>query len=137
MDNQRLILFLVFSFSLIMLWEAWQKHGVPVQAGIPPAATVAAPAAGTASAPVPVPSAETIPAAAGQVAPAENAAKVTVTTDLLVAEIAAQGGDLTRLELRAHRATEDGNANFVLFEARHSYAAQSGLIGPGLPRLKT
>ena len=35
MDTRRLILVLIFSFSVIMLWEAWQKHNapkVPVQA---------------------------------------------------------------------------------------------------------
>ena len=33
MDTQRLILLVIFSFSLLMLWEAWQKeqHPVPVQ----------------------------------------------------------------------------------------------------------
>ena len=31
MDNQRLrlILLLVFSFSLVMLWDAWQKYSQP------------------------------------------------------------------------------------------------------------
>ena len=33
MDNQRLILFIVFSFSLLLLWEAWQdKHAPPPSA---------------------------------------------------------------------------------------------------------
>ncbi|MBI4996481.1 MAG: membrane protein insertase YidC [Rhodocyclales bacterium] len=139
MDNQRLILFLIFSFSLIMLWDAWQKQGTPGQVATPPAATVsaAAPAGGSAAAPVPVPTAETIPSAAGPAAPVDAAARLAVTTDLFVAEISAQGGDLTRLEFRAHKATENRDSNFVLFEAKHSYAAQGGLIGPGLPTHKT
>ena len=29
MDNRRLILLLVFSFSLVMLWDGWQKHNAP------------------------------------------------------------------------------------------------------------
>ena len=29
MDNRRLILLLVFSFSLIMLWDAWQRQSLP------------------------------------------------------------------------------------------------------------
>ena len=37
MDNRRLILFLIFSFSLVMLWDAWQHHNQP-----PPAPSVAA-----------------------------------------------------------------------------------------------
>jgi YidC/Oxa1 family membrane protein insertase len=136
MDNQRLILFLVFTFSLVMLWEAWQKQSTPGQVVNPPAATVTAPAAGGPAAPVPVPTVETIPAA-GTAAPIDTAAKLIVTTDLFVAEVSAQGGDLTRLEFRAHQATEDKAANFVLFESKHAYAAQGGLIGPGLPTHKS
>jgi YidC/Oxa1 family membrane protein insertase len=135
MDNQRLILFLIFSFSLVMLWEAWHKQETPGQVATPPAAT--APAVGGSSAPVPVPSAETIPAAATPAAPVDSAAKLAVTTDLFVAEVSAQGGDLTRLEFRAHKATGDQDSNFVLFEAKHAYAAQGGLIGQGLPTHKT
>ncbi len=32
MDNQRLILLLVFSFSVVMLWDAWQKQEQPAPA---------------------------------------------------------------------------------------------------------
>ena len=137
MDNQRLILFLIFSFSLVMLWEAWQKQGTPGQVANPPAVAAAAPTSGGSAAPVPVPTADTIPAAAAPVAAVDTAARLVVTTDLYVAEISAQGGDLTRLEFRQHRATEDKSANFVLFEAKHAYTAQGGLIGQGLPTHKT
>ena len=34
MDTQRLILFFVFSFSILMLWEAWQKEGRSIQAPV-------------------------------------------------------------------------------------------------------
>ena len=143
MDNQRLILFLIFSFSLIMLWEAWQKQGMP-----PPAnatAPAAATASGASSAPVsavPVPVANPPPAAAATVPTSgatigAEAQKLVVTTDLYRAEISALGGDLTELELIQHRATVDKTRNFVLFEPRHVYAAQSGLIGAGLPTHKT
>jgi YidC/Oxa1 family membrane protein insertase len=47
MDTQRLILFLVFSFSLLFLWEAWQKHANPP----PPKAAATAPAPGAATLP--------------------------------------------------------------------------------------
>ena len=43
MDQRRLILFLVFSFALVMLWDGWLKHNQPP---VPPqhaAAGVAAP----------------------------------------------------------------------------------------------
>ena len=32
MDTQRLILFIVFSFSILMLWDAWQKEQHPAPA---------------------------------------------------------------------------------------------------------
>ncbi|MBU1236370.1 MAG: membrane protein insertase YidC [Gammaproteobacteria bacterium] len=137
MDNQRLILFLVFSFSLFMLWQAWQKQGTPVPVANAPATTALTKSTGDAAAPVPVPSVDTIPAVAGTAAPVDTAARMVVTTDLFVAEISAQGGDLTRLELKRHKATGDRENNFVLFETKHSYAAQGGLIGPGLPNHKT
>ncbi|EXI85579.1 MAG: hypothetical protein AW12_02263 [Candidatus Accumulibacter sp. BA-94] len=48
MDNRRLLLLLIFSFSLVMLWDAWQKYNQPKA---PPVAV-----AGTAEAPAPKPS---------------------------------------------------------------------------------
>lgn len=140
MANQRLILFLIFSFSLVMLWDAWHKQGTPGQVANPPAVTAAAPGAnatGSTAAPVPVPSASTIPGATAQMAQTSTTAVLAVATDLFKADISAQGGDLVRLELLQHRGTEDKSANFVLFEAKHSYAAQGGLIGQGLPNHKT
>lgn len=150
MDNQRLILLLVFSFSLVMLWDAWQKQGLPKPAA--PLATVQGAAApGNAAVPVPTPAA--IPAGApgvpAAVASAQDdssttaaksaAAKSVIKTDLFIAEISSQGGDLTRLELVQHHATEDKTKNFVLLDngAKHVYQAQSGLIGGNLPNHKS
>src|SRR5258708_18186699 len=36
MDTQRLILFFVFAFSLLLLWEAWQKEFRPAAPASPP-----------------------------------------------------------------------------------------------------
>ncbi|MDA4643139.1 membrane protein insertase YidC, partial [Enterobacter hormaechei] len=64
MDNRRLILLLVFSFSLVMLWDGWQKHNKP------PVPAVAATANSAAGVPTPTPGA----AAAGSPAlPGQNA----------------------------------------------------------------
>ncbi len=141
MDQRRLILFLVFSFALVMLWDGWIKHNQPPAAAQQQAAA-GAPA--TADGAVPTP---TLNAAAGQpVVPAEQAAaaagvpRVVVETDLLRAEVSAQGGDIVRLELKQHKASGEAAGNFVLFDdgtTRHQYAAQSGLIGEGLPTHKT
>lgn len=142
MNNQRLILLLVFSFSVVMLWDAWQKQGQPP----PTSVTAQKGAAGSgASIPTPTPSPTTGSPLAAAALPtaalpaATTAAKTLVKTDLFNAEISAQGGDLVRLELTQHRATEEMNKNFLLFDngEQHIYQAQSGLIGEGLPNHKT
>ena len=137
------MLLAIFGFSLLMLWEAWQKEhqAPPVPAT---AASIAQPAASSAGVPVPtapvpnaaVPTASAVPAAVGTAA---TTAKATVKTDVLVAEISAQGGDLVRLELLKHRATGDTDKNLLLFDSgeKNIYEGQSGLIGSGLPNHKT
>ena len=143
MDNQRLILLLVFSFSLIMLWEAWQKQGQP-KPGIPAGTTQGATVPATSPVPSPTPTA--IPAEAGLPVASASPAVIhvksvseTVRTDLFNAEISAQGGDLVRLELVQHLATEDKTRKFLLFDngEKHFYQAQSGLIGENLPNHKS
>ncbi|MGQ5487908.1 membrane protein insertase YidC [Thauera sp. ZXT1-4] len=140
MDQRRLILFLVFSFALVMLWDGWLKHNQP------PAPVAQQTPAGSASAQdgaVPTP---TIGAATGQAAvPGEQgtavaaAARAVVETDLLRAEVSSQGGDVVRLELKQHKASGAAEGNFVLLDdgSIHQYVAQSGLIGDGLPTHKT
>ncbi len=138
MDNRRLILLLVFSFSLLMLWDAWQKHvqikPAPIAGAETAVGTAAVPApAVSAVAPTAVPSAAAQPQTPGSVSPG----RTTVRTDLYLADVSALGGDLVRLEFLHHHATEDKAKNFVLFDESYLYAAQSGLIGAGLPNHKT
>lgn len=142
MDNQRLILLLVFFFSCMMLWESWQRQGQPKPGAISPmapASTQAAAGAGNAAVP-PAPTFSASPAAvpnAGGSVTQATAPVLKVNTDLVAAEISAQGGDLVRLELLQHRATEKKDSHFVLLDPAHLYAAQSGLIGAGLPNHKS
>ena len=143
MDNRRLILLLVFSFSLIMLWDAWQKQGQPRQAA---ATKTTVAAAGTQAGSVPTPTLSpggsgaapaVVPAATGTVAAGTTTAKI--RTDLYVADVSSLGGDITRLELVRHTETEDKSKHLVLFDngGKHIYLAQSGVIGEGLPNHKT
>jgi len=136
MDTQRLILFFVFSFSILMLWEAWQKESRPPQvpttsvgapAGVPAPSAVPATAAGGAGG---------VPAAAAEVSVGKRKS-VRVTTDELIAEIDTQGGDIVYLELREHKDPTDTKKNFVLLTPQYRYSVQSGLIGPDLPNHKT
>jgi YidC/Oxa1 family membrane protein insertase len=149
MDTQRLILFVIFSFSALLLWEAWQKESRPP----PPAPAVAAqqgkgapaadlpavpatptpPAAGTpgASAPGTVPAAP--PAANG--AAGTSGQFITITTDLYRAKIDATGGAITEVALLKHRDPHDETKPYVLLlkTAERTNVAQSGLLGEGMP----
>ena len=144
MDSQRLILFFVFSFSLFLLFDAWQRDQNPQ-----PVATKTAPGtpAQRASDLPPTPSAQLVPPPAPTVpgtpsAPDASLAAspaISVETDVFKAEISGVGGDLRRLELKQHRAVEDTKQNFILLQQRpdHVYIAQSGLIGADLPTHRT
>ncbi|MGB4468494.1 MAG: membrane protein insertase YidC [Azovibrio sp.] len=133
MDTRRLMLLLVFGLSLFMLWDAWQKHQNPQLA------QVQAQAADSIT-PQPGPGLKAAADRIGEVttAPAAAAAeKLTIATDLYKAEISTQGGDLLWMELNRFKAHGDKEKQFVLFDPEHQYAAQSGLIGDGLPNHKT
>jgi YidC/Oxa1 family membrane protein insertase len=136
MDTQRLILFFVFTFSLLLLWDAWQKEHRPVPAAPAPSAArrtpvptpEQAPAPGQAarpSAPGSVPATTPPPAAAGE--------RIRVQTDLLIADIDTLGGTLRRVALRKHKDAEDLSKNFVLLQPEQHYEAQSGLTGEAGP----
>jgi YidC/Oxa1 family membrane protein insertase len=137
MDTQRLILFFVFSFSLLLLWEAWQKESRPAQTAAAPTESVPAPSAPPKSAQ----SAQVLPPAPQAAESGASATlaheRIQVSTDLLRAEIDTNGGDLAYLELVEHKDTSDKSKPVVLFGPEHNYAAQSGLIGPGLPNHRT
>ncbi len=138
MDNRRLILLLVFSFSLIMLWDAWQRQNAPKPAVSAPSPTAAAPAPGVVPTPT-LPAAMTgVAAVPAAIAVPVGAATVKIRTDLLVVDVSSQGGDITRVELVRHRDSEDKSKRFVLLEngGKHVYLAQSGVIGDGLPNHK-
>lgn len=142
MDQRRLIAFLLLSFALVMLWDSWtsdqRRANAPAQVATQQQAAPAADGA------VPTPTAD-LGSAAGTPAavpeasvPSDTAVQrsVTVETDMVRAEISAQGGQIVRMELKRHAASgEDRSRNFVLFDdgMRHTYSAQGGLIGEGLP----
>ncbi len=140
MDNQRLILFIVFSFSLLLLWEAWQSKNEPaLPAGVGSTEQSAVPSA------VPSPSQELTTSAAVPSSPSAiqsgfaKGDRAIVETDVLRAEIDANGGDLRNLQLLPYRETEDKSKVFTLFEdsTNRPYLAQSGLIGQGMPSHRT
>lgn len=134
MDTRRLILVMIFAFSSFMLWTNWQQYKQPKPATTAPVAS--APATGGSAAPTPSVSLQA-GAAAVATAPAasapSNAETFVIETDLIKASISTQGGDLLGLELKKYKESDNKESNFHLFDPKHQYAAQSGLIGDGLP----
>ena len=133
-DMRRTVLWVVFTMSLFLLWDGWNKHNGKPSFFSPaaPRPAASAPAANTATGGVPAPSATvqsgTVPAAAPATA---SSATVTATTDLFAATFDGQGGSLVRLELLQQKDQNDPGKNVVLFDrsSQRSYFAQTGLIG--------
>jgi len=130
MDMRRLFLFLIFSFSLVVLWGEWKHQNQPVvpasqaaiskDSSIPsaqPAEQVVAPAAPAVT--------QKIPAGT----------KIAVTTDIFAVEINTAGGNIQHLDLLQHKDSIDKSKPFTLFEkqGKQIYVAQTGLLGDGLP----
>jgi len=126
MDTQRLFLFLIFSFSLIMVWDGWQRFQHPQAAIVETKANVSPVMASPANV------AATITAQA----PAATGKIVTVKTDTLEVAINTVGGDIERLAFVKHPDASDKTLPFVLFakgQGTHNYLAQTGLLGGDLP----
>jgi len=154
MDIQRLILFVVFSMSVLFLWEEWQKEQRPIVTAATTATTPATAAKGASALPqdaTPIPGEKLASSQPGKSAPAVSTSpvevvgklatgeKILVKTDTVMAEIDTAGGDLRRLELLQHPEKEDKSKPFALLQSQTARIniAQSGLIGEGLPSHKT
>ena len=141
-DIRRNILWVVFSMSLLLIWDAWQKHnGHPsLFGGNTPQKTVAAaapPAPGVVPGAGGVPAPVAAPAAAGgmlpvpgPVATAGASQKLEIVTDRVKATFDTQGADVVRLELLGQTDQNDPRRNVLLFDrsAERTYLAQTGLI---------
>ena len=145
-DMRRTLLWVVFTMSLVLIWDAWNKHsGQPSIFGGSTRAVATAPAA-PGSAALPTPAAVPVPASVPGVPTAAGAAgtpaavptsvlptqgqQVSLTTDRVKATFDTQGGSLVRLELLLHRDAVDPSRNVVLLEQtpKRLYLAQTGLI---------
>ncbi len=140
-DIRRSILWVIFGFSLIILWDAWQVHNGNKATFLPSAAKkeVAAAAPGASAAGVPAPTAATSASGAAPAAvataglPAQvPATTYEITTDLLKLSISSQGGSVVRAELlQQFDVTKEGKRTVVLLDnsTARAYEAQSGLVG--------
>lgn len=146
MDIQRFVLFIVFSFSLLLLWEAWQKDQragqlAPHSQAAGGTAGVPEPTKPASGGVVPQPTGKAVVApptqSTAQTGAAPKGERVHVKTDKLVAEIDTLGGEIAMLELLEHADSENQGKNVILLGPFHHYAVQSGLIGDGLPNHRT
>jgi YidC/Oxa1 family membrane protein insertase len=143
MDLHRLFLFLIFVFSLGMVWDGWQRHQHPERyAQQNPIKKDADPVAKSVPSVASIPSAQPDlitpekPLVIPQPAHQPTGKMIQVKTDLFEAEINTIGGEISHLALLRHPDAEDKNKPMVLFHrgaGTHNYAAQSGLLGEGLP----
>ncbi|HEX2603388.1 MAG TPA: membrane protein insertase YidC [Oxalicibacterium sp.] len=149
MDIKRTILWVVFSFSLLTLWDNYNRYtGKPSIFFDKPAATQTASApnnaSGTAATATPKADVPTTAATAnsgvpGVAAPAAKSERITITTDLVKADIDTAGGIVSRLELLKHHESGDASQDVVLFDssATRTYLGETGLIGGAYPNHKT
>jgi YidC/Oxa1 family membrane protein insertase len=139
MDLQRLFLFLIFSFSLVLVWDGWQRYQHPEQY-LEPARVTSTDSTKAQSSEHKSSIASSQPSISAQPVQAATGKTVHVRTDLLDVEINTLGGDISYLALRRHLDGQDKNKPMVLFhqgEGTHNYAAQSGLLGSGMPNHTT
>ena len=156
-DIRRTILWVIFGFSMVLLWDQWQVHNGQKPTFFPGAnnSTKAAVPLGSASSAVPSGSSASVPVSATAVgsaavpggapsaAPLATKERLVVTTDVLNLTFDTEGGTLIRSSFNKFRDTTDKNSGFVLLDESGSrvYVAQTGLIagagGVALPTHKT
>jgi len=140
MDFQRLLLVAALSFTLLMMWQAWQKDYGQPQPGVvqTQAGTTTPTIPGTTTAQRPdLPSAPTQGATAGQAADAPSVNKlksgerISVHTDVYDVEIDSVGGDVRRVDLLKYPvAVDKPNQPFELMsDTKTLFIAQSALLG--------
>ncbi len=150
-DIRRTILWVIFGFSMVLLWDQWQVFNgqkatfFPSSAPAAKTSISAVPGIGGATLAVPVGAAlVATPGAVPGGAPTPTAAvreKVVVTTDVFALTFDTEGGSLVHSAFNKFQDMDQKGSGFVLLDnsANRVYLAQSGLIGPSgaLPTHKT
>ncbi len=164
-DIRRTILWVIFGFSMVLLWDQWQifngqkptffpSQNASVKSQNSPAAAnpggAAAPTPSTPSAsttPTPVAlsgvSASAVPTGAPVAAAQAAREKLVVSTDVFTLTFDTEGGALVKSSFNKFKDLTDKNSGFVLLDESNArvYVAQTGLIaastGAALPTHKT
>ncbi|MFN5420185.1 MAG: membrane protein insertase YidC, partial [Burkholderiales bacterium] len=153
-DIRRTFLWVIFGFSMVLLWDQWQVYNgnkatffpAPTAAPADKATAAATPSAvkdlPVASAPI---AATNTPAGPSQVPVSANAPvatpleRIDVSTDVLKLSFDTEGGSLVRSEFLKFGDVADEQKPFVLLDQSKSrvYLAQTGLIGGPFASHKT
>ena len=150
-DIRRTILWVIFGFSMVLLWDQWQVYNGHAPTFFPkPVQVEKATVAANKDAAVPTLAASATPAATGlgnSGVPSSNGVaiaqseRLVVTTDVLKLTFDTEGGSLVRAEFLKHADLNDKAKHFVLLDdsKERVYLAQTGLIAAGtaLPTHKT
>ncbi len=145
-DMRRTLLWSIFGFSLLMLWDGYLRHtGQPSMfAPAPSASAVAADAAKAASAAVAAGSAAVPAATQAAALPASGASSVVaakprelvvVKTDTVRATVDTLGGNIVKLELLKHTDQDDHSKPVTILNqsTERTEIAQSGLVSAAGP----
>ncbi|WP_457281896.1 membrane protein insertase YidC [Polaromonas sp. P5_D5] len=160
-DIRRTILWVIFGFSMVLLWDQWQVYNghkatffpSATQSAKAPAAgsAASAPATGAAASSVPAPQAVgatatpgAVPGGAPSTATSATKERVLVNTDVLALTFDSEGGTLVHSAFSKLKDMANKEEGFVLLDesAKRVYVAQTGLIagatgGSSFPTHKT
>ena len=156
-DIRRTVLWVIFGFSMVLLWDQWQvfnghkptffpgasttvKAAAPVS--VPPASSSSVPPGSPLTAPALV-GVAALPAGASSLAAQATKERLVVMTDVFTLTFDTEGGSLVRSSFNKFKDMADKNNGFVLLDESSSrvYVAQTGLIptagGAAMPTHKT
>ena len=160
-DIRRTILWVIFGFSMVLLWDQWQIFNgnkatffpspvastpAPAKAASAAGVPTSSPQAGANAVPTPVSGSapvSAVPGALPATTPSATKERLVVTTDVLSLTFDTEGGTLVHSSFLKHQDMTDQLAGFVLLDqsAARVYVAQSGLIasaaGGSFPTHKT
>ncbi len=148
-DIRRTILWVVFGFSMVMLWDQWQIHNGKKPTFFP-SSVPTSPLQTNNTQSLPTPIANSVASTglpqnnAGDVLQTGTVAqRIDVETDVLKLQFSSEGGSLVRAELLKHKDIHHAGSNVLIMDdsKERVYLAQSGLIGgasaAGWPTHKT
>ena len=144
-DIRRTILWVIFGFSMVLLWDQWQVFNghkatffpsstqtvkAPV-AAVPASSNVAVPMAPATASPG---SPGAVPAGAPVTSLSSARERIVVNTDVLSLTFDSEGGSLVHTAFNKYRDMASKDQGFVLLDesANRVYVAQTGLIAGGM-----